>query len=320
MSDQAILGIDVAKKKLDVFLILEESTVAGQFGNSNKGLKSLKKWLTSHGADKVHACLESTGSYGKKVCYFLHDQGHRVSVVNPLRVKRYAESRLKRNKTDKADARIIAEFCRNEHPRVWSPPSEEVERLQSLMRRIEALENMRSMESNRLESAPGEIKQSIKRIITSLDKEIDEVRKLVKQHFDDHPGLKHQLELLETIPAIAEKTARKLLSEIEFSRYKQARQVSAQSGVTPRRDQSGTSLNRTRLSKLGNPRIRKALYFPAIVAKKHNPIVKQFAERLERNGKSPKQITCASMRKLLHIAFGVLKNDRPFDPTMGFSA
>lgn len=320
MPDKAILGIDVSKKKLDVMLMRGESRQPGTFDNSNKGFKSLGKWLSSQQAHIVHACLESTGPYSEKACYFLHEKGHHVSLVNPLRVKRYAESKLKRNKTDKADARLLAEFCRSEEPDLWTPPSEEVKRLQSLTRRLETLENMRNMENNRLESALPDVAESISRIIGSIDKEIDEVRKLIKQHFDDHPGLKRQKDLLESIPGIGEKTAQFLLGEIDFSKYRSARQLAAHAGVTPKREQSGTSINRTRLSKLGNARIRKALYFPAIVAKNHNQVIKTFATRLEDNGKSQKQIICAAIRKLLHIAFGVLKNNRPFDPNFELSA
>jgi len=110
------------------------------------------------------------------------------------------------------------------------------------------------------------------------------------------------------------------LSEIEFERYDSARAIAAQAGVTPRKRQSGTSLKQTSLSKLGNARIRRALYFPAITAKQHNEIIKEFARRLKNNGKTPMQIVCAAMRKLLHIAFGVLKHKRAFDASLAFSA
>ena len=104
------------------------------------------------------------------------------------------------------------------------------------------------------------------------------------------------------------------------SRYDSARQIAAYAGVTPKKSESGTSLKQTKLSKLGNGRIRKGLYFPAIVATKHNSIINEFANRLEKNGKTKMQIVCAAMRKLLHIAFGVLKHKSPFNPNMAFSS
>ncbi len=157
-------------------------------------------------------------------------------------------------------------------------------------------------------------------IIGLLTEEIKELERQIKRHVDQHPNLKEQNQLLQTIPGIGRRTANLLLSEIEFERYSSARSLAAQAGVTPRKRQSGTSLKQTNLSKLGNARIRRALYFPAIVAKQHNKIIKEFAERLKKNGKTPMQIVCAAMRKLLHIAFGVLKHRRAFDASLAFSA
>ncbi len=227
---------------------------------------------------------------------------------------------MQRNKTDRLDARLIADFCLTQEPDEWQPPSAEVKHLQSLVRRVEVLEGMRQSEENRLANAGLEIKPSIERMITLIKDEIRELERQIKQHFDRNPDLKEQSELLQTIPGIGERTANLLLSEIEFDRYDSARAIAAQAGVTPRKKQSGTSLKQTGLSKLGNARIRRALYFPAIVARQHNEIVKEFAKRLKKNGKTPMQIVCAAMRKLLHIAFGVLKHKRPFDASLAFSA
>ena len=311
---ETVLGIDVAKKKLDVALMFDGKALVKKFDNSEKGLKLLQGWLASLHIEKVHACLEATGAYGDAVAEFLHGRGHRVSVVNPLRIKGFAKSDLQRNKTDEADARTIAAFCLAKEPEEWHPLSPEIKQLQALTRRIEALERMLGVETNRLEMAPDPVRPSLNRMIDSLKKEIDNVQHLIKDHIDNHPDLKQQSELLQTIPGIGEKTARLLLGEIEFSQFDSARALAAHAGVTPRRFQSGTSLNRTGLSKLGNGRIRKALYFPAICSVKHNELIKLFARRLGRNGKTPMQIVCASMRKLLHIAFGVIKHNRPFSP------
>lgn len=315
---KTVLGIDVAKKKLDVALMFNGKVRMKKFDNTVNGFKLLQGWLASLHVDRVHVCLEATGTYGEAVAEFLHERGHRVSVVNPLRIKGFANSDLQRNKTDTADARTIAAFCLAKDPEEWHPLAPEVKQLQALTRRIEALERMLGIETNRLESAPDATMPSLKRMIGNLKKEIDNVQCLIKDHIDNHPDLKQQSELLQSIPGIGEKTARLLLGEIEFSQFSSARSLAAHAGVTPRQFQSGSSLNRTRLSKLGNGRIRKALYFPAITAVKYNEVVKQFARRLSQNGKTPMQIVCASMRKLLHIAFGVIKHNRPFDPNPGF--
>lgn len=319
-NSKSILGIDVAKQKLDVCLLFENKSLAKQFDNSPKGFKLLSAWLKSLHITEVHACLEATGTYGEAIADFLHQKGHLVSVVNPLSIKGYSVSKMQRNKTDKADARVIADFCLTQNPAQWFPPTPEVVELQSLVRRIESLQEMLQMEQNRLEVAPAKTKPSLKRMIKILENEIKTLKKSVKEHIDNDPNLKEQNQLLQTIPGIGGKTAALLLGEIEFSRYESARQVAAYAGVTPSKAQSGTSLKQTKLSKLGNGRIRKGLYFPAIVARTHNQIINDFASRLEKNGKTAMQIVCASMRKLLHLAFGVLKHKQPFTPNLAFAS
>jgi transposase len=310
------LGIDVAKLKLDVALLTEDTPRTKRFENSPKGFQALQAWLLSLQLPQVSVCLEATGSYGEAVALFLHDQGHFVSLVNPLRIKGYAATKLQRNKTDKADALLIADFCVTQNPALWTPPAPEIRELQAFTRRIEALAEMLQMEKNRLDSAPLETHPSLKRVITALEEEIARLQKQIDQHLNQHPHLKTQSDLLQTIPGIGGKTAQLLLSELEFGRYQSARQLAAAAGVTPRKQESGTSLKRTNLSKLGNGRVRKALYFPAIVATRHNQIIKEFANRLRKNGKTTMQIVCAAMRKLLHQAYGVLKNHCPFNPNL----
>lgn len=309
---RAVLGIDVAKKKLDTCLMFDNKVLAKKFDNSEQGFKLLHGWLMSLHLEQVHACLEATGRYCEGAAEYLHEKGHRVSVVNPLRIKGFAKSDLKRNKTDPADARTIAEFCLTREPKDWHPLPPEIKQLQALTRRLETLERMLGVETNRLELSPDAVRPSLRRMITSLKKEILTVQSQIEDHIDNYPDLRRQSDLLQSIPGIGEKTAQLLLGEIEFRQFTSARSLAAHAGVTPQKFQSGSSLNRTRISKLGNSRVRKALYFPAISAAKYNEIVIQFARRLRENGKTPMQIICASMRKLMHIAFGVIKHDRPF--------
>jgi transposase len=147
-----------------------------------------------------------------------------------------------------------------------------------------------------------------------LDKEIAHTKKQIKAQIAGHPELKQQSELLDSIKGIGERTIGTLLGEINFKQYRTARQVAAHVGLTPQNDRSGTIRGKTKLSKIGNARVRKALFMPALVAKRHNPIVRNFCARLAANGKSKMAIVGAVMRKLIHIAFGVLKSNRPFDP------
>ncbi len=150
MMSEIILGIDVSKKTLDAALIFENRILCKQFQNSCDGFKELAAWFAFLKITCVHACLEATGVYGEAIALFLHESGHLVSVVNPLRIKGYAQSNMQRNKTDRLDARLIASFCQTQKPDAWQPPSEEVKQLQSLVRRVEVLAEMLQAEENRL--------------------------------------------------------------------------------------------------------------------------------------------------------------------------
>ena len=316
---KSILGIDVAKHKLDVALLNDGKTISKQFANSPEGFAALRAWLGALPVDALHACLEATGRYGEALARFLHDAGYQVSGVNPACIKGYAQAKRQRNKTDRADAALIADFCRTQEPPLWQPPNPAMADLQALTRRIAVLEEMLQGEHNRLEATPATTRASVERMIAILEQEIAELRRQINDHMQQHPEVKEQQELLQSIPSIGEKTAQLLLSEIDFSRYQSARDVAAYAGVTPKKKELGSSLQQTKLCKQGNGRLRQGLYFPAILAKQHNQIVNEFAKRLEKHGKSQKQIVGAAMRKLLHIAFGVLKHRTPFDPSLAFS-
>lgn len=315
----ANLGIDIAKLTFQVALLRHAKLRHHTFPNTALGFAQLQAWLTKQGVTHVHACMEATAAYGDELAQFLHQAGHTVSIVNPLRIKGFAQSELQRNKTDKLDAAVIARFCATQQPEPWTPPAPEIQHLQALMRRLQALLEMRQQETNRLEQAGKQpiISQSLNKIIASLDDEMARLRQLIKDHIDQHPHLQRDQELLMSIPGIGQTTATWLLSEVQVQRYSSARQVAAHAGLTPRHNESGQRLGgRTPMSKTGNARLRRALYLPAVVAKRHNPIIKAFCERLQERGKRPMEIIGAAMRKLLHIVYGVLKSGKAFDPSL----
>jgi transposase len=314
------LGIDISKLKFDACLIREGGKLRHRvFPNTEVGYAQLSAWLAKHKAAPAHACLEATGAYGEPPATYLHDAGHTVSVVNPAAIKAYAQSRLSRAQTDKADATLIAQFCAERRPPAWSPLPREVRELQALARRLDSLLEMRQMEANRLEvAATTAVKESLAGHVAFLDEEIARTARLIRAHIDSHPGLRGQRDLLLSIPGIGETTAAKLLGEImDVKLYASARQLAAFAGLAPRLHESGSSVRkRAKLSKTGAPRLRKALYFPAIVAIRHNPYVRAMGERLKERGKCPMQIIGAAMRKLVHLAYGVLKSGKPFDPAI----
>jgi transposase len=315
------LGIDISKQKFDVALLRDNGKFKHRvFSNTTAGFLQLSAWLAKQKVEQVHACLEATGTYGEALATYLSDTGHVVSIINPAQIKAYAQSHLARTKTDKVDASLIAQFCEERKPPRWQPLAAEVRELQALVRRLEALFEMHQMEVNRLEAgvSADPVRESLTEHIAFLDEEIERTEKLIRDHIDQHPTLREQRELLVTIPGIGETTAAKFLAEIlDVKLYSSARQLAAFAGLVPRLHESGSSVKRrSRLSKIGAPRLRKALYFPAIAAIKYNPHIKAMSVRLRERGKCPMQIIGAAMRKLVHIAYGVLKSGKPFDPEM----
>jgi transposase len=313
----AVLGIDIAKAKFDVALQSADGRVRRKScANTPAGFRDLEAWLGRQGVTHVHACLEATGAYGEALATWLSDTGHRVSVVNPMRIHAFAASQLSRTKTDRTDAALIARFCATQRPSLWTPTPRELRDLQALVRRLEALHDMRTQETNRLASgaATMAVTRSIATVIDTLTDEIAAVQRQIRDHFTQHPGLRAQRDLLTSIPGIGEATAAVLLAELFDKRYTSARQAAAFAGVVPRIIESGTMRRPGRLSKLGPGRVRKALYFPALAALRCNPTLQSLRLRLRAKGKVPMVIIGAAMRKLIHIAYGVLKSQRTYDP------
>lgn len=314
-----ILGIDVAKAKVDVALFDDKQFIAaGEFDNSPAGFKKLGKWLKSRDAEPSRACMEATGRYGDALATWLYQQGHQVSMVNPARIKKYAESQLKRNKTDKLDARIIADFCRTQEPTLWQPPAPESRELQEMVRRVDALVSEQTREQNRLQAGLESevVKASITDNLEYLATRIARLEAQIQEHIDRHSDLKRDQDLLLSIKGIGPKTACKILGEVpDMDRFEQSGQVVAYAGLCPQQHTSGSSVHKpTKLTKTGNQSLKTAMYFPAITAIRFNPIVKALAARLESRGKEKMAIIGAAMRKLIQIAYGVLKSGRPFDP------
>jgi len=314
----ASLGIDIAKAKFVVALLTADGKVRHKScANTPAGCADLATWLPRQRVATVHACLEATGTYGDALATWLHDAGYVVSVVNPAIIHAYARTHLTRSKTDRIDAELIARFTATQHPPAWTPPAPEIRALQALVRRLDALHGMRTQEVNRLAAGitVTEVRASIDAVVASLDAQIAHVQQLIRDHLDRHPGLRAQRELLTTIPGIGEATAAVLIAELFDKSYTSARHAAAFAGLVPRIVQSGTLRGRSRLSKIGPGRLRKALYFPAVAALRWNPTIRAVRARLHAAGKPPMVIIGAAMRKLIHLAYGVLKSGKAYEPT-----
>lgn len=315
------VGIDVSKSKLDCAVLINGKIRSKVVSNDRPGFALLNAWLQERGAvcDSTRLCMEATGPYSEQAALALVDFGWVVSVVNPARIKGFAQSELARNKTDRADAALLARFCAAMRPGVWTPPSPAYRRLRALVERLQALKDMRRQEANRLEAhhASGEttVLPNVKKHIVWLDKQIAKLQGDVNDHIDGHPELKADAELIASIPGLGEATVAKVLAYAgDLRRFANGKALAAFIGICPRQRQSGSSVRgRTMISRAGHAALRKALYMPGLVALRHNPVLQVFGARMKANGLAPKAVIGAAMRKLAHLIYGVVKSGKPFD-------
>ena len=311
------LGIDISKSTFDVALLKgTKRAKSAKFANTPTGFAELSQWLQQQSVERIHGCLEATGIYGHELARYLYQQGHAVSMVNPARIKGYAKSQLSRTKNDRADAALIARFCRDLKPRQWQPTPEAVAHLQTLSRRLGALEEIMTGEKNRLQLCTDcELKEDIEAHLAFLERQVATINRRLEAHLQAHELLTEQQRLLVSITGIGPTTALTILGEIgAIQHFGSARQLAAFAGLTPQEVQSGTSLRgKTRLCKLGNARLRKALYFPALVMIRRCPEIQAFRQRLLDAGKEKMQVVGAVMHKLIRVIYGVLKSGQEFD-------
>jgi len=318
----ATVGIDVSKKKLDIALLVNGKIKTKVLENSVSGHQALLEWLSKSklALSALHVCLEATGVYSEPVALVLHQAGVLVSLVNPACIKGFGQSENIRNKNDVVDASLIARYCATMKPQLWTPPPLEQRQLRAWSQRIHTLKDIRQQEENRLEaltiSRMDDVAEHVKQSIAWLSAEIKKLESDINDHIDGHPGLKHDAELLSSIPGVGMTTVAKILGQLgDIRRFASAKAFAAFVGVTPRQRSSGSSLrSRTVISRTGNTALRAALYMPSLVARQHNPILRQFAERLANNGMAKKAVVGAVMHKLVHLIYGVIHNDKPFDP------
>lgn len=308
------IGLDISKATLDACLLRPNGkSTAKQFANDASGHLKLLRWAEHlAGEARAHFCLEATGSYSQDVALFLAEAEQRVSVVNPARIRFFGLCQRQGNKTDKADAALIALFCRQEQPERWRAAAPEVRLLVALVRRLHAVQKLLVQEKNRVQ-APGQpdvVLESLNASLSFLEGEVKRLQKQIRAHINPNPNLKRDAKLLQSIPGVGELTAWDILAELpDVGQFDSAQSVAAYAGLAPREHRSGSRVRKqTRLSKQGNGRLRRALYFPAVTAMTWNPLVKAHYERLREAGKPRMVALAACMRKMLMIVYGVLKH------------
>lgn len=319
------LGVDVSKAKLDC-LLLDSKTgkvKSKSIQNTNAGFKQLIEWLAEKKAPSAHVIMEPTGVYHEPAALALTDAGLTLSLVNPAQLRRFAQGLGVKSKTDKADSSVLARYGETLKPEAWQPPSKSARHLKALLARRDAVAEDLQRERNRQESiefavSPEEVKQSIVQSISFLKAELKRLEETIKEHIDSDPDLSGKKTLLETIPGVGERVSTNLTALFAAKTFNSAEQLAAYLGLVPTHWESGTSVRgRPRLSKAGPAHLRKLLYLPAVVARKHNPHLKAFGDRLLAKGKTKMAVIGACMRKLAHLCFGVVHTGRPYNPNYG---
>jgi transposase len=318
------IGIDVSKEKIDVAWLQDLTTLKFTtkiIKNSKEGFSELRKWITEEITQPVETChciMEATGIYHEPLALWLSSMGVKVSVCNPAQVKSFSKSLGTQHKTDKIDSILLARFGALFKPAFWKPASKAMRELNALINRLDAVETDLRREKNRLEKdefspCSKRVAKSIKTMIKHLEKEQKSLDKEIDEHIKKDPDLKRNQDLLLSIPAVGRVVSRLMLSVIGSRDFNVAGECAAFLGVIPKIQESGVFKGRSALSKKGNPKARAKLYMSAMVGLQHNPDIMAQKERLVKSGKNPMQIIGAAMRKLVHICFGVLKTQTPYE-------
>lgn len=325
MENTVYIGIDIACKKFDVCIFHEDRQMPHAiFDNNQEGFAKLLRWCKKHKAkpNQIHAVMEATNTYWEELAAFLDEKKIRVSVVNPRCVKDYGKSLNLRSKTDKIDATLIARYAAKEKPSAWQPPRALTRKLLLMLRQLEHLKTAEQKERVRMKMMRDSwAQESSARVSAFLRGEVHLMESAIKELIAGDEEMRHNAELLATIPAIGEKSVAWLLAYLyDGKRFKNGKAAATYAGLTPMLEESGTSVNgRPRISKIGHSEIRKVLYMPALVysyGRCKDGVYRDFVQRLERNGKAKKAIIVALMRKLITIAQAVLLHQKPFDPVL----
>jgi transposase len=316
--------MDVSKDHVDVCCFdATGSRRTRRFPNTPAGHRRLLGWL---GPTPTQVVVESTGRYSLDLTLTLYaTEGTQVMVANPKALRGFAKAQMRRTKTDAVDAEVIAEVIADYARRMpfegWEPPTEVVRDLQAIARRIQALTVDRARERNRLQSTTDSASASrvvvndIEVNLRHLARRINELIRQATRLVESDEQLRAACGHLTSVRGIAQKSAVLLLGELAtLPDDMSVRQWVAHAGLDPKKHESGTSVKSPeRISKVGNARIRRALYMPAHSAIRHEPRVGAFYEKLLRKGKPKMVAIVAVMRKLLHAIYGMLKHGEDFD-------
>lgn len=310
--DTKYFGIDISHL---VFDVTDSAGNYYQFKNSITGFKKFLKYLDN----RSHCVMEATGYYHYQLAYYLLEKGIKVSVENPLAVKRFIQMRLTKIKTDKSDSKLICEYAMQVDLKLWKAHSKHQMECLQITRLLSVYTKQSTMIKNKIHgetvlgNPSNQVIRSLKRSLKQIKKEINTLEKyLFKLITEEHESL---LTNLETIPGIGRKTALMLVVLTDgFKRFRSGSELCSYSGLTPIIRQSGSSVKgRARISKIGNQKLRNLLFMCSFNACKYNKACKALYDRIVAKGKSKKLALIAVCNKLLKQAFAVAKSGLQYD-------
>lgn len=306
----AYVGIDVSKQRLDV--AVRPSGESFFVGNDEEGIRGLLVRLQE--MEPLLVVLEASGGYEAAVAAALAAAVPLV-VVNPRQVRDFAKAKGILAKTDRLDAKVLAEFGQVMEPEVRPLPDETVQEISALLARRRQLLDMITAETNRLGLAPRRVRESIKAHIKWMRHQLGEVDHDLDQRIRSSSVWREKDDLLRSTPGVGPVVARTLLGDLPELGTLDRRRIAALAGVAPFADDSGTIKGR-RMIRGGRVHVRSALYMAALTGIRHNAVIKAYYERLRQAGKPFKLAITAAMRKLLTILNAMIAHRRPWAPQL----
>lgn len=312
MEPAVFVGIDVAKAYLDV--ASRPAGIAARLANDETGIAHLVAQLETTPPTLI--VLEATGGLEGPVTATLVTAGFAVAVVNPRQVRDFARATGQLAKTDALDAAVIAHFAEAMRPEVRPLPDEQTRHLQALLARRRQLLEMQGMETNRHATCPDSvIRTSHDRILAAIAEQLGQTERALTAAIEASPLWHARQEQLREVPGIGPVVSRTLLAELPEIGTLSGKQAAALAGLAPFADDSGTHRGRRHI-RGGRVSLRNVLYQAALSARRHNPVLKVFADRLAKRGKAAKAILIAVARKLLVIVNAMLRDNTPWNPTL----
>jgi transposase len=307
------IGVDVAKDTLDVAYASGAGTERRSVANDRVGHSLLIDNLPSQTEARV--VVEATGGYERALVTALVEAGYRVAVVNPRQVRDFAKALGILAKTDRIDALVLARFGEQVQPRLLEEdPATRAELMQLVARRRQLID-LRTMESNRLAQATARAAQkSIRHVLKLLEKEVDQLEAEIARLLASDDDWRAKVELLSSVPGVAKVTSATLVAEVPELGRLNRQAIAALVGLAPFNDDSGRHRGLRRICG-GRSSVRHVLYMAALSARRCNPVIQAFAKRLAAQGKKPKVVIAACMRKLLVILNTMLKNNTYWNPS-----